>query len=190
MDRNVSKKRLFVAIDLAAGIKEKIYENSKIFLSNNKNIKLVRCENIHITLKFLGNIEVDFIPLLKKALKQSVKDFRAFSFQINSHIDAFPNASKASIIFVGIKEGSSEIGELFKKTELELAKIKICREKREFMPHATLARTRKRTDITEIKENIYFNELPIGKCDRITLFESKLEFTGAVYLKLNEFFLK
>jgi len=189
MDSDLGQKRLFVAVNLPQEVKEKIYKASYRFLSNNRNIRQVSYQNIHITLKFLGNIKDDNLHKLKNALYQSVKEVSPFSFRINSYIDAFPNTRKASIILVGLENGSQDIELIFKNIEQQLERINISKEKRRYIPHATIARVKHKTDITAVKKELIFKNLPAVRCDRITLFESKLEPTGAQYSVVEEFIL-
>lgn len=179
-----------MAIDLPQEIKKNIYHTGYPYFSNNRSIRAVKWENIHITLKFLGNIQQSLLPGLIQALNQAVKKDDAFQIKIDHRIDAFPNKRKASIIFVGIAVGGPAIENIFNHIEKELANINIEKEKRKFLPHATIARVKRKMDIASLEKEITFGSLPAFKCDRITLFESKLQPGGAEYAILDEFFLK
>ncbi len=183
------KKRLFVAIDLPPEAKEIIYKTSNKFLEAKKNIRQVKSDNIHITLKFLGNVKKEYLPSLTTELNSCAKKTEAFKFRIKNRIDAFPNIRKASIIFVGVEEGGRKIEKIFTDIEPGLKQINISKEKRRFVPHATLARVKQKTDISELEKDIVFRKLPEVSCDRITLFESRLKPSGAEYYILEEFIL-
>ncbi|MGM0364990.1 MAG: RNA 2',3'-cyclic phosphodiesterase [Actinomycetota bacterium] len=189
MGADLNQKRLFVAIDFPPQVKEKIYKQSFRFLSGDKNIRQLGHTNIHITLKFLGNVENDKLPLLKNALMQAATKPSPFSYTINNRIDAFPNVRKASIIFVGIADGGQFMEEIFKNIEQELVRIKIRKEKKKFIPHATIARIKRKRDIAAIRKDLIIKDLPALMCDKITLFESRLMPAGAQYTVLEEFIL-
>ena len=103
------------------------------------DLKPVEGENIHLTLKFLGNVSSAKLGEVKKALSQ-VK-FQPFQVEIKG-AGAFPNLKRMNVIWVGIDQGWTEVQQIYEQTETNLHQIGFSRETRPFSPHITIARVR------------------------------------------------
>ena len=183
-------KRLFIAIDIPGHIKDNVCDYIKTLLKENSHIKLVSAPNIHITLKFLGNINIDKIEKIKKAIKETAEKFNKFKYEINGKINAFPSPGNARVIFLEIGSGGEQISEIYKQLEDNLEKIKIRKEKREFSPHITIARIKDKRNMEHLINEYKLNKIERLDCSNITLFESQLKPHGAEYSILGEFGLK
>jgi len=189
-NENKFEKRLFIAIDIPGYIKDNICNFTEALLKEDSHIKLVSAPNIHITLKFLGNINVNKIEKIKKAIKVTADMFDGFKYEINGKINAFPSPHNARIIFLEIGSGGKEISEIYKQLEDNLSRIKIKKEKREFSPHITIARIKNKKNIEQFINKCKINKSGRLDCSNITLFESQLKPHGAEYTVLGEFSLK
>lgn len=186
-----SEKRLFIAIDIPGYIKDNVCGYTKTLLKKeNGHIKLVSAPNIHITLKFLGNINIDKIEKIKEAIKETADKFNRFEYEIKGKINAFPSPSNARVIFLEIGSGGEEISEIYRQLEDNLERIKIRREKREFSPHITIARLKDKKNMEHLIKEYRLNKIKGLGCSNITLFESQLKPYGAEYSVLGEFDLK
>ena len=185
-----SEKRLFIAIDITGHIKDNIYDYTKNLLKENSHIKLVSAPNIHITLKFLGNVNVDKIEKIKKAIKETADKFNKFEYEINGKINAFPSPGNARVIFLEIGSGGEEISGIYKQLEESLERIKIRKEKREFSPHITIARLKDKKNMENLIKEYKLNKIEGLDCSNITLFESQLRPRGSEYSILGEFGLR
>src|SRR5207247_9878139 len=103
------------------------------------DLKPVERENIHLTLKFLGNVRPAKLAEVKSALAE-VK-FQPFSLEIKG-AGAFPSLKRMNVIWVGVGEGWSQVELIFEKTEKFLNKVGFTRETRPLSPHFTLTRPR------------------------------------------------
>jgi len=184
------EKRLFIAIDIPGHIKDNVYKYMKTLLKENSHIKLVSAPNIHITLKFLGNVNIDKIEKIKKAIKKTADKFNRFKFEISGKINAFPGPRSARIIFLEIGSGGEQISEIYRQLEDNLEKIKIRREKREFSSHITIARLKDKKNMEIFIDEYKMDKMGRLDCLNITLFESQLKPHGAEYSVLGEFGLK
>lgn len=188
-EKNNFEKRLFVAIDIPEEVRKTLYE-ALACLGDDKDIRRVNLSNIHITLKFLGEVTLDKIGKIKDAIRSVAEGFSRFEFEIKGSLDAFPNAKNASVIFVEVADRTSRMKEIYELLEKRLWEIGIKKEKREFLPHITVARIKKRKDIGKKIHEIDLGSGYKVECSKITLYESILRPEGPEYIILGEFSLK
>ena len=184
------KNRLFIAVDIPESLKKNLYKIGDSLSRKDKDIKKVPCSNIHITLKFLGNVNLNKIEKVKSAIKKTAEYFTSFNYGIACKLNAFSSFKNARVVFVEITVGGNKLIEICSKLEDNLCKVKIKKEKRKFIPHITVARIRKRKNIEKLVENVKLDFIGEIKCCKLTLFESKLKSSGAEYIILEEFSLK
>lgn len=189
-DKNSLHKRLFIAVDIPEFIKDDIYNFTAALLKGEKHIKVVSAPNIHITLKFLGNINTGKINKIEKALKETADTFRRFKYKINGKINAFPGVNNARVIFLEIGNGGRQISEIYNELENNLSKVKIRKDKRKFFPHITIARIKNKKNIEQLVNSHEMDSVDWLDCLEITLFESRLKPKGAEYTILGKFSLK
>ena len=183
-------KRLFIAIDIPGHIKDNVYSRIKTLLKENSHIKLVAAPNIHITLKFLGNVNINKIEKIKRAIKETADKFNRFKYEISGKINAFPGPRNARIIFLEIGSGGEQISGIYRQLEDNLERIKIRKEKREFSPHITIARIKDKKNMENFIDEYKMDKIERLDCSNITLFESQLKSYGAEYSVIGEFDLK
>lgn len=183
-------KRLFIAIDLPLNVKSYLHEQAKKYFGSEKAVRIIPAENIHLTLKFLGDTNTSKIQKVSMALKETAGNFNGFDFELSSKFEAFPSVYSPRILFGGAGPGSDKIKQLFHVLENNLAKIRIKKEERGFVSHITVARVRGKVDLSAIYEIAELSYPGALHCDRLTLFESKLNPAGALYTIIEEFALK
>ena len=189
-DKKNFERRLFIAIDIPEFIKDNIYNFTVALLKEERQIKVVSAPNIHITLKFLGNINTGKINKIEKAIKETADTFRRFKYEINGKINAFPSPNNARVVFLEIGNGGRQISEIYNELENNLSMVKIRKEKRKFFPHITIARIKNKKNIEQLVNNYEMDSVDWLDCLEITLFESRLKPKGAEYTILNKFSLK
>ncbi len=185
-----NQKRLFIAIELPLKIRQYFYNIITIMSNKNHGIRAIVPDNIHLTLKFLGNTNISKISKISLAINTVSEDFLKFSFNTGGRIEAFPRLKSARIIFVPVEEGSEKIIQFYDKLEDSLSKIKIRKEPRKFIPHLTVARIKNMIDLREKIENIDMAPQKNIECTHLTLFESVLKRSGSEYKVVEEFKLK
>ncbi|MGC8580082.1 MAG: RNA 2',3'-cyclic phosphodiesterase [bacterium] len=172
--------RAFIAIPFEDNIKSEVLKIIDSLRSSvDGNVKWVARDNIHLTLKFLGNIDDQQIKLVKDTM-DGLKDIKAFKIDL-CQIGGFPHILKPRVIWIGVKQ-QEQIKLLFDRIEARISDIN--REDRAFSAHITIGR---------VKNNINGNKLEKIKklwddkiiCSsivkRIVLFQSILSPKGAVY---------
>ena len=97
--------RSFIAIELSPTIKVKIEEIQNKLKSSTTDVRWVRPEGIHLTLKFLGNIEEEKIPELSDAVTQCISDISSFSLTVRT-LGAFPNERNPKVIWFAASDDS------------------------------------------------------------------------------------
>ncbi len=175
------QKRLFIALDTAEGVRRHLYEIAVKLNKEENDIRKISFSNIHITLKFLGSVNINKIDKIISAVKKTADNFEHFYYRLADRLDAFPGLLNAKVIFVPLKEGNENVIKVYNDLENNLSKIKIRKEKRNFIPHITIARIKNRINIEKIVNGLRVCKPGRINCNRIVLFESILKPTGAEY---------
>ena len=177
--------RGFIAIDIKVSkkIKEIINELEK----SGANLKLVKPEKMHITLKFLGETQESLIDKIKENIEKSVENIEPFEIELKS-TGVFPNEKYIKVLWIGI-EKAQIIAEIEKKIDIELSKIGFKKEKRKFSAHITIARMksgRNKDEILQILNKYKDESLLKMKVEEIKLKKSELTSKGPIYTTLKE----
>ncbi len=176
--------RLFIAIDLPEELKQKFGTIKKRF--DLPQARWVKEENLHLTLKFLGDVEKEKIKKINFTLEKLTRNFPVFSLR-TAEFGAFPNLNKARVLWVDVKEGKETVQKLAALIENKLSKIGFEKEKRSFEPHITLARLKKPVPVSFWPSIDWSYSFEVNQ---VILFESFLKPTGPIYTPLNAFPLK
>ena len=180
--------RSFVSIDLDD---EQILSRVESIISSLKSIggdlKPVERENIHLTLKFLGNVSSARLGEVKEAL--SAVRFQPFQLEIKG-AGAFPSLNRMNVIWVGIGEGWTLVQQIFEQTEILLQGQGFSRETRPFSPHITIARvrsSRKKDETAAFLGHLSEESFGTFNAQHVRLKQSVLSPSGPVYSTLFEF---
>lgn len=179
--------RAFLAIDLDEDLKPKINKIIKSFKEIDANIKYVDLANLHFTLKFFGDIDVEGIDLLFQRISNVVSEFEPFNIKIKG-CGAFPNNNHIKVIWVGL-EGDEILKSLHDKLDVEFKKLGFEADKK-FSSHLTIGRMKSAKNKNKVKSQIEsFNEVEIGEMsvDKIVLKKSTLKPSGPIYDDINIF---
>ena len=136
--------RLFCAVELPERVRKQLQEH---ILKLNKEVpdaaaSWSRVENIHLTLKFFGNVALDRIPAISAAASRTVADFSPFPIGIGN-TGVFPKPSRAQVLWIGVSDPSGKLSALQERLENECAAEDFAKEDRAYRPHLTIARLRK-----------------------------------------------
>jgi 2'-5' RNA ligase len=181
----MTKFRGFIAIDIGSFPKIVQFENE--IKNTGANIKLVEPENIHITLKFLGDTNDEHIDRIGEIINNAVKETDSFEIQLKG-TGIFPNENYIKVIWIGIKNGE-QIRKIAKKIDEQISELGFEREKREFSAHLTIARVKSaknKEKILQIIEKYRDIEFCSFKVDSIKLKKSELTPKGPIYSTLKE----
>jgi len=177
--------RTFICIELPEGLKKKIGEIQAQLKHYSAGISWVRPQNIHLTLKFLGDVEEQRLPDLATAMGEIAARYSRFTL-IPEGPGVFPHARSPRVFWLGIREDTGTLAHLQEEIEERLEELGFAREKRAFRPHLTIGRVRpyrKPKELTPAFLTIGFAADPF-EVDHITLMRSDLKPTGAVYTPL------
>lgn len=178
--------RTFIAIELDNDIKQRLAPIQKKLIETGADVKWVKIENIHLTLKFLGEIEEKQLPQIKDIIQNICENKYTFNMTINE-LGAFPKLNYPRVIWIGVKEGKENIERISLELENSLSKIGFKKEKRPFSGHITLGRVRSNKNRAELIEAVNkFNEINLKETfiqpiKTITLFKSTLSLKGPTY---------
>ncbi len=183
-------KRCFLAISIPENILEEIvklkHNMQKETRKLDVKIKWVEDKNMHITLKFLGNVDDADINALKNVVEKLVKSKREISCELHG-LGFFPNEQNPRVIWVGI-DSKNEIEQLAKEVNDLLNEVGFGRE-RNFVAHITMGRVkfgREKRRISEVLKQIRVRKL-LFKVNEIRLIESKLTPKGPEYRTIEKF---
>lgn len=133
--------RSFIAFDLADDAKAEVSRAAKELKSTGADVKWVSAGSIHMTLKFLGNIEEEKVPDIIRRLDGVASMFPAFDAAL-SELGSFPKWEYAKVIWVGIGDGADEMISIARSVEDAMCDEGIPKEDRKFSPHVTIGRVR------------------------------------------------
>ena len=179
----MEKVRSFIAINLNPDIKEYLTSLHTNLNVPESKLRWVEKNNLHLTMKFLGYISLKQTELIKSVLKAITSKQSPFLIKLSSYIGVFPTYKMPRIIWVGIKEGTDKLKELYNSIETDLFKKDFPREEKYFSGHITIGRVkyiRDTANFIQIVKTIKVNNLSqeVGSID---LMESKLTPNGPIY---------
>jgi len=185
MGDTMSTFRGFIAIDIDAT--SGIIEFEKEIKKTDADVKLVEPQNIHITVKFLGDVDENLIDEIEQIMKDSVKEIKPFTIQLKG-TGVFPNQNYIRVIWIGIKE-AQVIETISNSIDEKLSKLGFKKEKRGFSPHLTIGRVKtakNKQRLLEIIENYVDVEFSRQEINSIKLKKSDLASKGPIYTTIRE----
>lgn len=180
--------RSFMAFDIDnEAVLRKITGAQSLLIKTGADLKMVKPENIHITMRFLGNITP---PMVDKIFEETRKvQFIPFDVKIRG-VGVFPHLRYPRVVWVGITEGADQMRSIFSQLEPRLRKLGFAPDHKGFSPHLTIARVRSGRNKAELVECISDNansEFGVIKAECLRLKRSNLTPKGPVYSTLKEF---
>lgn len=182
--------RAFIAIDLSAEIIQRLEEVAGQLKQRlaGMQIRWVPVENIHLTLKFLGDVSMTNLEVLKKILLSESSNHPTFEMSVGE-LGAFPSLRRPRVIWVGIT-APSELNALQHGIETETARLGYQHENRDFSPHLTLGRVSRNASsqeahqIGQVLDSFKVGFLGATRVREVYLYRSDLRPGGAVYTRL------
>lgn len=179
--------RCFISVDLDRKLINKVIEVQKDLQNLNLDVKFVEPENLHFTVKFLGNVNENEVNEVKKSLHACLERENAFSINIKG-MGYFGRPSRIRTLWLGLNEGEDELAGLMKKVN-DYVKI----GERNFSPHLTIGRVKSGKNREVLLK--FLNEskgMNIGEMNvnGVKLKSSELTKKGPVYSDLTVFNLR
>ncbi len=181
---------LFIAISLSPELTNKLDQviASLREILPGEPVRWVPARNIHLTLKFLGDVSISNLDLLKHVLEREVSKHSSFELSVGM-FGAFPSVSRPRVLWVGI-EAPPQLIDLQQAIEDQTARLGYAKEDRPFSPHLTLGRVARNSypqDVKRIGQIISGYEvgfLGAFRVEQIHLYRSDLQKSGAVYTRM------
>ncbi len=179
--------RCFVAVECGGDeVAAKFNEVRRMLKATRADVKLVEPENIHLTLKFLGEIEPSLVEQVSQVVKET--SFQPFDARLEG-VGVFPNLRRPRVVWAGITDGVPQRMEVWKDVDTKISGLGVEREGGRFSPHITVGRVRSGRNRDRLVEEIsalsdyVFGDLQV---DRIVLKKSVLTPRGPIYTTLAE----
>ncbi len=171
--------RSFIAVDIN---NQRLLEALDELARTRADIKLVKPENLHMTMKFLGEIPGDKAEAVAMAMERSLVEFKAFDVTLRG-LGAFPTIKRPRVIWAGFALNGEKFVAMNKVLEEKLSELGFQREER-FHPHLTLARTRSsrgKEELTALLERWKDADLGGFRVAAVELKKSTLTPKGPIY---------
>lgn len=185
--------RLFIAIELPSSLRLPVQSTLKALQQAvpANTVKWVQPDNMHLTLKFLGDVPTHQISAIENSLQTAAMSHLPFEIEVVG-VGCFPNSSRPNVIWIGINSAENHLTRLRDSVEQQIAPLGYPTEGREFSPHLTLGRLKRDlakpivTKIGQAVQGINVGKLGEWPCDSVRLMRSELRPEGPIYTCLAE----
>jgi 2'-5' RNA ligase len=188
--------RSFIAIELPDEVKSALDQlQAQLKTGKQLPVKWVDPYSIHLTLKFLGNIDVNKVREITAAMEAAAQGISPFKLEVKD-LGVFPNLKRVRVVWVGVSGEVAQLSQLQQRIESNLAPLGFARESRSFTPHLTLARVREQASpdeqqsFGELIASTKFEAVYGFDVDSINLMKSQLTREGAIYSRISSIKLK
>ena len=177
--------RTFIAIELPPDVIALIQTVQHQLKSHKLDVKWVKPQNIHLTLRFLGDITAETVASVEKAMAGAVKDIPPFLLTPKG-LGAFPGFNRPRVLWMGLDGDLDVLNNLYQRLEEQLEALGFEKEKRPYSGHLTLGRAKGKLDpikMVDIAGQYKGFSADAFRVKDVILFKSDLKPTGAVYEK-------
>jgi 2'-5' RNA ligase len=180
----MSTLRTFIAVEPAPAVRKGALELIERLRRTSANVKWVGATELHWTLKFLGDVEMQEIPGVCAAVVSAAHDLPAFSITAFG-AGAFPGATRPRTLWLGVRKGTDEFVALHNRIEEALVPLGYRAEQRRFHPHMTLGRVRNGPhgsgELGRFVNQFFGFHAGDMTVSEVVVFSSRLERQGPVY---------
>ena len=180
--------RAFIGIGLPDEVQASLAALQRELAQSRADVKWVEPSNLHLTLKFLGEISEAQRQVVELLVKRLAAQTPPFLLRLEG-AGAFPSIRAPRVVWVGMGQGNDVVARLAESIEREGAVIPLRREERPFTPHLTLGRVRSgrhRRELTHQLESFTWAPPPPWQVALLTLYQSVLSSAGPRYAVLAE----
>ncbi len=181
--------RTFCAVELTADVRAQLRDHVRRLREAvpEASASWSNPENVHLTLKFFGNVPTQNLSKISTAASRVAKEFSSFQIRIGG-TGVFPRRSRPQILWIGVEDSSGRLSDLQQRLEDEFAREGFPKEDRGYRPHLTIARLRRPEDARPLAEahiqtKFSFIEVPVNE---FVLFRSQLSPTGSIYTVISK----
>ena len=187
----MSLLRAFIALDIPPKVQDDVYRAmSNLRRGTGSLIRWVPAENMHLTLKFLGDISPANVEFLAQMIRIEADNYHCFEIQL-AGLGSFPNPKRPRVIYIGL-QAPAELEALQHAVESAARRLGYQSEDRSFSPHLTIGRVKNALHISTADqqkichslEETKIDSLGTARVDSVHLYKSDLKPGGSVYTKL------
>lgn len=185
----MSRLRAFIAVEIPLDIRQNVeHATSNLRRGTGSLIRWVAVENMHLTLKFLGDIPSPNVEMLTQMIQAEADSFHCFDIHLTG-IGSFPNPKRPRVIYIGI-QAPAALEAFQRQLESATRRLGYNVEERAFAPHLTIGRVRQNISpddqqkIRRALEASKIDSLGIARVNSVHFYKSDLKPTGPVYTKL------
>lgn len=177
-----ARHRIFVAVALAPHLREAIAGVRVRLGDASQALRWVPPDNLHLTLRFLGEITAAQVTRATEATREAVQAAAPFTITLVG-LGAFPSARRPRVVWIGVAEGADRLIALAEALEKAMQRRKFPREPRAFQAHLTVARARMGSppDLTEVLAGVGRPLIGTQEVAALVVMESDLRPSGPVY---------
>ncbi len=183
---------MFIAINLDKEIKNYLSNIQEDIINyNNAQLKMKTVErrNLHISIKFLGDLNRLEIEKISLALQKLSSKYQPFRINLSKRIGIFPSTKKPRVIWIGVEKGNSEVEKIYHDIERELQGESFYDNDKKFTTHITLGRVKYikyPNNLIEFMKEIGFKDIS-QMVNSVELMESNLTTKGPIYGVISQY---
>ena len=174
-----------MAIELDESGRRSLSKAQQLLRSYDRLVRWPPVQNLHLTLKFLGDVPDADVPGVCEAARRAAERSAPFSFALEG-LGCFPPKGPVRIVWAGVKPDGEGLLRCQKAVEDEMARVGFKPENRPFSPHLTIGRARQGPNTRDLRAAVETTEWsgPGQRSEELVVFESQLRPTGAVYTRV------
>lgn len=179
--------RCFIAVKLPDDVRRSMADLIAELKKAKPDVSWVPAENIHLTLRFIGNMNDSLIPMIKERITKKLSHYNAFYIKIVG-VGCFPSERRPRVLWIGV-ERSDLLNSIQRDMEAEVEELGFAAEDRPFSPHLTLGRVRSQKGIAEmLRRFTEFRTADFGLVEvkSIHIMKSDLKPKGAEHTSIAE----
>ena len=179
--------RLFIALPISANVRKRVQSIITILRPSGRNVKWVNPDNLHLTLRFLGDTDKNLVSHISRLIDKVARGYQPVA-TVLTDVGCFPNMTRPRVLFLGHSDSAEPLIEIARQIELGVRELEFPAEEKKFKPHLTIGRIRRpdvSTDLIDALRNL--KPYPVSiTYDRICLYQSTLTPSGPIYDLLHE----
>ena len=183
--------RCFIAIEIPERIQNQLARIQGTLRNQIQKASWVKPSNVHLTLKFLGDVDPDNLESIAEAIERVAIRHRSFSLRVGG-LGTFPNFARPRVIWAGVKTGGERVSALAQDINVALSYCGFAPDTKKFNAHLTIARVKGRIDLRPYANQYRQYDRIDGaemSVNTISLIQSQLQPTGAIYSTLQSYSL-
>ena len=181
--------RIFCAVELPSDVRLRLQEHVRKLRAEIPDVAAswTRVDNIHLTLKFFGDVNVDRISKISTAAAHAAKESSAFEISVGG-TGVFPKRNRPQVLWIGVNDPSGKLSALQKALEKEFTSVGFEKEDRAFRPHLTIARIRRLEGARQLADAHLKTEFKSQeiKVSELIVFRSELSSKGSKYTTISK----